>query len=394
MKIGILTFHSQLNYGGVLQCWALQTALEKLGHEVVVIDRWEHDGKCRMGVATLDVKGVIKAFVKTLLGLGELDYLIRAGRTLKFIENRLNLTPYHFFSWKDAPKNLGVDMIVVGSDQVWHYGGSGNHRVYLLDGAPPTPAISYAASFGMRELPTWSMTDYMEGLAKFVAISCREREGADICCELGFPSAHVVDPVLLAWGDQAETHKKEAKEPVLVSYFLSEKVDAYIDMLYAFAKNMDCKVKIFVGGVWSWAFNSNRDCMKAGAKKVKARLSSHMEIMSSAGPEEFLDAFRKARWVVSDSFHALMFSIIYGCNVRIVKPSTEGRMAMFARIEEFAAHTKGEVITDSIQDALDSFEKGETVEYDYSWISCRRHESYEWLKRGIAKCFILESNPH
>ena len=37
MKLGILTFHSQLNYGGVLQCWALQTALEKLGHEVVPI---------------------------------------------------------------------------------------------------------------------------------------------------------------------------------------------------------------------------------------------------------------------------------------------------------------------------------------------------------------------
>ena len=43
MKIGILTFHSQLNYGGVLQCWALQTALEDLGHEVVVIDRWFDD---------------------------------------------------------------------------------------------------------------------------------------------------------------------------------------------------------------------------------------------------------------------------------------------------------------------------------------------------------------
>ena len=40
MKIAILTFHSQLNYGGVLQCWALQEAITKLGHDVKVLDRW------------------------------------------------------------------------------------------------------------------------------------------------------------------------------------------------------------------------------------------------------------------------------------------------------------------------------------------------------------------
>ena len=105
--------------------------------------------------------------------------------------------------------------------------------------------------------------------------------------------------------------------------------------------------------------------------------------MDSAGPEEFYQAFKNARWVVSDSFHALMISICNGCDVRMIRPNTEFRRKMFARIEEFAAHAKGPLIVNSVSAALASFANGESVAYDCEWLERRRRESEEWLQRSL-----------
>ena len=122
MKIGILTFHSQLNYGGVLQCWALQTVLENIGHEVVVINRWldDNDDLLEYGYNMFNPKQWIRFAIRSLLGLGDASLWLRVKRT--FLKKYIQCTPYHFVEWKDAPKDLGVDMLVVGSDQVWNCG--------------------------------------------------------------------------------------------------------------------------------------------------------------------------------------------------------------------------------------------------------------------------------
>ena len=111
--------------------------------------------------------------------------------------------------------------------------------------------------------------------------------------------------------------------------------------------------------------------MKCLLGRWKSRLCTRVEIMDSAGPEEFYNAFKSARWVVSDSFHALMFSICNGCDTRMIKPSTEFRRKMFARIEEFAQHTKGPLIVNSVSAALASFANDEKVSFDYDWIFSR-----------------------
>jgi len=113
------------------------------------------------------------------------------------------------------------------------------------------------------------------------------------------------------------------------------------------------------------------------------RLSLRVQIMDGAGPKEFYKAFEKASWVVSDSFHALMFSICNGCNARIVRPSSEKRLRMFARIEEFAAHTNGQLVVDSVSSALDSFTRGEKINFDYDWINSRCHDSEKWLRDNL-----------
>ena len=398
MRIGILTFHSQLNYGGVLQCFALQTAMEKIGHEVAVVDRWHMADNYLLerGYNKWGWRQWVRFGVRALLGLGDLSPWFRVRRTKRFLRKCLHLTSYHFVEWKDVSKELGVDILAVGSDQVWHCGNWGDPRVYLLEGAPLIPAIAYAASFGMTELPDCLGVDakgaddlaaepiYKRGLSKFKAISCREREGVEICKRLGFDAVHVVDPTLLAWGEGAEGNSKAEKRRELVCYFLSEKIEDHISELERFARRNNCKVKVLLNGAWLLPFPTNLPRIKSFLRRWKLRVGSRVVIMDSAGPEEFYNAFKNARWVLSDSFHALMFSICNGCDARMLKPSTELRRAMFARIEEFAEHTKGPLIVDSVSDALASFSKGERVMYDYEWLENRRRESEEWLKKVLA----------
>ena len=382
MKIGILTFHSQLNYGGVLQCLALQTALEKMGHKVVVIDRWmnEKNSTLELEYGAFGFKQWIKFAIRASLGLGDMSQWLRVRRTKRFLKQYINRTPYHFADWREAPKDLGVDMLVVGSDQVWNCDDWCDPTTYLLEGAPHIPAIAYAASFGRADIPAEYIALYKRGFSKFGAISCREEEGVEICRQFGVGATHVADPTLLSF------YHKQAKRKVhgdLVCYFLSESVDANWHALSAFARKNKCKVIIFVNNAHLLPFPANLAHIKQWLKWQIRKLISPVRIMDSAGPEELVKAFKNARYVLSDSFHALMFSICNNCNARLIRPTCLLRRQMFARIEEFAAHTEGPLIADSVTAALESLSNGENLVYDYEWINRRCSESLEWLKSAL-----------
>ena len=390
LRIGILTFHSQLNYGGVLQCWALQTVLEKMGHEVVVIDRWLHSDNryLECGFNKWRIRFWAKFLFRAMLGLGDWAILQRVKKTKRFINEYLHLTPCHFVEWKDAPKNIGIDLLVVGSDQVWHCGDWGDPRAYLLEGAPQIPAIAYAASFGMASLPEWTNKDkqissislYKDGLKRFRAISCRETEGVTICRSLGFDATHVVDPTLLAWLDGEKAEKKNE----IVCYFMSEPIADNIDELAEFAKRNRCTVKILTKDPPLLPIPKSVRMLVQNRKRNAKIVSSNLQIMASASPAEFFDAFKTAKYVISDSFHALMFSICFDCNVRILRPKSEFRKTMFARIEEFANHANGNLLVDTVHDALGSFNNGMMVEFDRSWLTAIRQDSLSWLQNAIA----------
>lgn len=398
MRIGILTFHSQLNYGGVLQCWALQTALVKLGHEVVVIDRWQDVDNFLLerGYGKYGIKGWIKFMVRSCLGLGDYSLWLRVRRTKKFIKEHLHLTPYHFVNWKDAPTELGVDMLVVGSDQIWHCGDWNDPRVYLLEGAPDIPAVSYAASFGLTNLPEFLSESkrnelaepvYKRGLAKFKAISCREREGVELCRCLGFSAKHVVDPTQLLdmsdWMNGLGLTNICDKHKSLVCYLLGEDVNRLLPQLDSFARKEHCVVKVLLDSTFALPFPASIDRAKRYLNGVRTRLAHNIKILDGVGPREFVGEFANADWVVSDSFHALMFSIAFNKNVRMLYPKTVFRRKMFARIEELTSHMKGEVVADDISAALGSFMRGERVAIDSEWIASRRNDSLDYLKANI-----------
>ena len=399
MKIGILTFQPSLNYGGILQCLALKRTLEDMGHEVSVINR-RHPALGNMLAGPYPTWGKrlwLRFAMRSLAGLDDFLTWLRYHRTRTFIKKHLNLTNCAITAWSDAPKDLGLDMVVVGSDQVWHCGDWGDPSLFLLENAPRIPVIAYSASFGMPELPRqittglFSCNDvpnrYKNGLARFRAISCRESEGVRICQDLGFSAAHVVDPTLLPELQTFHPPKRRLLVCYLMTISIAE-VIAQAERLERFAKRIGCKVRLFIRDgnvqfIQRFPFPKNGSSTRKWICGLWRKATSPLSLELDAGPQEFLDAMSKAQWVVTDSFHGLMFSIRNNCNVRVLRPSNANRSTMFARIEEFSSHFEGSLFANGMDAALKSIECGERIAFDYTWLEHWRSESLAWLNNAV-----------
>jgi hypothetical protein len=363
MKIGILTFHSQLNYGGVLQCWALQAALENMGHEVIVIDReFEHQIRSYKRIFRgWGVDGWIKFLIKLLLIRPGALRVIRYIRTVQFVRTHLHLSDYSFKNWCEAPSDLGVGLIVVGSDQVWN-GVWNDLDVYTLKGAPDVPAIGYAISLGMNELPQGHLADYKRAVGRFMALSVREKEAQHLLEQVGAEVKHVADPTLLvAWNGF-----RVSESAGLVCYLIRHKdlTSAALRQLKDFAKVNKMRVHILLQNY-----------------AIRIPPSRKIAVHYCAGPQDFCQLIAAAKYVVSDSFHALMFSCVFEKNVRILHPKEAERSAMFSRIKEFADnYIVGDCVSESIGDAIESFLNNGKTSVARERLDAFVSESKAWLR--------------
>lgn len=388
MKIGILTFHSQLNYGGVLQCWALQTTLEKMGYDVAVIDRRFDDSRSLHNMyLDIPLGTMLKKIISSLLGANDFSMWMRAIKTNKFITRALHLTQYHFIEWKDAPSDLGVDLLIVGSDQVWHGGNWGDPRPYLLEHGPDIPLIAYAASLGMEKIPDEYMRSFARNLPRFECISVREMSARRLLTSFYQDISVTLDPTLLVpsqeWLKLCGGSKKIKRK--LVCYFVNDREDSFIHDLNRFATNNDYVVEVFMN-----LQHENRISLWKPLQLFhvyRNRVWSNVKIKYDAGPECFLESFVEADAVITDSFHALMFSTIFKKNIRILRSRADWLVISFSRIQSFADEfINGPLIQGNIEDALMSIKRGEDIYFNETALNKRIEDSRRWLKKSIEKC--------
>lgn len=387
MKIGILTYHSEMNYGCTLQAYAMQEVYRQLGHEPIIIDRYiTADNSLLLGpLARKGFKSKVSLFLKFFLGVGSFSMTLRVLKTLRFHKRFMNKTKYSFYDWKDAPTNLGVDMISVGSDQIWNANLYSPVPYLLKYVNPKIPGISYAASIGMPVLSPKYVEDYREGFSRFQAISVRENQAVNLVQSLGFEAKQVVDPTLLAdpstWAKFKV--KKTPNRKRLLCYTLAEDVLTILPLLEEFSKKNNCDVFLFPDRFerfYGWGPNGIRQSLK-----LKSRLAkSPVKVYISAAIKDFMREISAAEWIVTNSYHALMFSVIYKRNVRIIVPTDKVRKGMHARMEEFAnTIIDGPLMQSDIKSALQSFENGETVRYNEETLHNRIEESRDWLKHQL-----------
>lgn len=401
LPVGILTFHSQINYGGVLQAFALQDVLRQTGEHIKVIDYWIHNNALLMGLFSGPLMEALTLWViGVVLACGRWMDTVRRVRTWRFIHKRLPLTDYHFTTWKDMEvQDLGLDCLVVGSDQVW---GPWENDDFFLVGAPKNiPAISYAASFGKRCVLDVLEPRYGALLDRFSAISVREAKGVQLVASVGHQATHVLDPTQLLsatrWREVLALPERR-KKPVLVCYFMcqycSDWLLARLAALRTFAKRMGYRVEILVNDSVSTVPHSPKELLRHERRTIRYWWESRgLRVLHGAGPREFMKAFGGVTCVLSNSFHALQFASIFGLNARIIRSSEKDRSAMFERFTDFQAkYVQGPLFADDVGDALASLERGETVSYDEAALAADRERSLTWLREALAKATGKTSN--
>lgn len=290
MKVGILTFHRALNYGAVLQCYALQSSLEKLGVEVEVID-----------YENAFISKFYSPFYIEKMNPRKFAYMLYAFRS-KIKRNRvfsqyrkkyLKLSKSTYTEDTIKKSDTEYDVIIVGSDQVWNLEQTQGDLNYLLQFAETANRVSYAASIGIEKLPESQYKDFERELKKFAAISVREKSSVKIVRDVAKKDAVVsLDPTLLLskkeWEAVAEPSAPIAHEKYICVYKINS------SKAYEYAAYLSKKT-----GLKVIAIKPDRTCPKAFQKELYA------------SPNDFLSYIRNATYVVTDSFHGTVFSILY-----------------------------------------------------------------------------------
>ena len=251
----------------------------------------------------------------------------------------------------------------------------------LKDVDPKIPGISYAASIGMPKLSDKYLQDYIDGFARFKAISVREKQGVDLIENLGFKATQVVDPTLLVNSTIWEKFKskKHYKRKRLLCYMLAENLIDLLPILEKFGKDNDCDVVLFPDRFERWGGLNPQELKQMFLLKRRLCQSS-VKVYISAAIEDFMREISAATWIVTNSYHAMMFSIIYRKNVRIIVPTDPIRKGMHARMQEFEGSViDGPLMQDNIESALSSFEKEEKVTYNEGILKKKIQFSRNWL---------------
>jgi len=294
LRIASITFHRAINYGAILQAYALQESFKKLGCEFNVIDYRnqliENNHKKRTLSGCRTIKDVLSFIVYAK------HYNKKHNKFRDFSRNYLN-TSEACFNTEDL-KNItsDYDKFVCGSDQVWNYQITDFDKAYFLDFVEDKcTKYSYAASFGFSKLPGELKEEYRRLLSGFNEISVREDQGKDIVRDVVDKDVEVViDPTMLVskeeWAKIAKDYTKKKDYILIYAFKGSETISSFAQHL---SEKTGCEIVYISHSL---------------KRKIKAVYEKEV------GPREFLGLFKNAKYVVTNSFHGTVFSINFNKN--------------------------------------------------------------------------------
>lgn len=289
-KIGIITYHRAINYGAILQVYALQKKINEFGVQSIILDYRNNKLENIHSKNRLSNCESPKDYIRYVLI--DKNFNKKHEKFRDFAREHLKLsTP--MYSIEDLIENEDkYDLFITGSDQVWNYKINDMDSAYFLDFTQEkTKKKSYAASFGLSEIPLEHQKTYTDLLNDFDSILIREKQGAKIIKELlSKESSVVLDPTMLLSKEKWKT---------LINNVKSSK-DKYI-LVYGFGgsrniKNLALNISHKTGYKILWINNTYK-------------YSTKIKYIKSAGPEEFISLFNNAEYIITNSFHGTAFSI-------------------------------------------------------------------------------------
>lgn len=308
MKIGILTLTLHNNYGGLLQAFALQKALKNTGHDVCTINL-HSEGDTLLSKMRLLAEGLIDRFLlqkKVIIRdwPTQKENEIISANTRRFVNENIRTTEKYDSSLTLSKlSKYGFEAFIVGSDQVWRPRFSPNIFNFFLDfveNANNVKRIAYAASFGVDDWEfTPEQTETCARLAKkFNAVSVREESAVKLCNEkFGVDALHVLDPTMLL-------NKEDYIALVEKDNMPNSKGNL---MVYVLDKSPDItKIEeILVSGFKLKSF------YVMAKRKFTDFDKESIEDCIFPPVTAWLRGFMDAEFVVTDSFHGTVFSILF-----------------------------------------------------------------------------------
>lgn len=291
-KVGIITFHTALNYGAVLQTYALQTFLTEHRISNVILDyHCPYLDVCYKPFYVSDGK-VLNSLVRGVL----------FGRTIlkkrkvfqSFVSEKLVLSKKYLTNEEIEQVREQYRYFITGSDQVWSPISAGFDETYFLPFARDNQKHSYAASIGTANLTEDQILEFRRRLKGFKQISVRESSACRLIEQID-ESKQIyihVDPTLLLsqiqWNQLTQGPGKQ--EPYLLLFNVEKPIN---DVAYAKKLARERGLKL--------VYINERTVIKD--KKI--------EYIKAPSPEQFLTLFANASVVVTNSFHGTVFSVIF-----------------------------------------------------------------------------------
>ena len=328
MKVALLTTHRANNFGALLQAFSLIRSCQELGAEAAIIDwrsphyEWQYHSAWRMARNPLPA-------IKHLLW-----YLTAERKSRILFDEFRKALPLSEPIWSRESLKKQVckyDKFIVGSDQIWNPLNSALKaekfdRAFLLDFVLGKSKNAYAASIGLAGLrPASLLPEFHKAWATFDRITMREYAGAEYVSRvLGRKVDTVLDPVLL--------HDKV--------FWGNELSDMAFPKEYAFKYN--------VRGVVALEEFASKICCDYGLEIVSPLIPSNNSMFRdndwNMGPREFLAGIHGSKCVITSSFHAAAFSVIFGKKLYLIRRfAAEDPNSRFDTLFSFARLTPEQI---------------------------------------------------
>lgn len=345
MKLGIITLLGN-NYGGMLQAYALKNVIGKYGCDVININYLLQNKN--------DFKRVIKKVV----------YLSRDKKFKMFKLENFKLTRPIKCNDANLEEEFKLDAYIVGSDQVWNQQIPMEERKkFYLDFVKNSKKIAYAASIGRDEILESEKEQIGKYLDDFDYISIREKTGVNLYQPLTKNKIeNVLDPTLLL--NSEDWDKIAGKDRINKDYIFSYTLGAEKEVIESIDR-ISNKLRMGIVEIY-----------------YKKQFKNEIKNINNAGPKEFVGLVKNSKYVVTNSFHGMVFSILYRKNFWVFK-----RGNMNSRIYDLLQllNLTNRIIDLENLESIENVNYEERIDYDnvYKILNNEKEKSINFLTNAL-----------
>ena len=364
MKIGISTIIDFDNYGNRLQNYASQQVIKTLGLEEETLPKVVSHG-IKQKISGLVFPPLVFFYDKSpKKDIAKLNQKLREKKFRDFTSRYINASKHYITSYEGL-KELAIncDFVVTGSDQVWNYNFRPNLDIDFLQFAPKEKRISYAASFGVSEIPEKYREKYTEYLSDMNYLSVREQAGQKIIKELtGQDCELLIDPTMMLTKDEwlqiALKPKCTPQKKYLLTYVLGNQTEELTNFVNKLAEEKGLEVLNLLN-----PYDKDIHCVDPG---------------------EFVYLINHAEVMITDSFHGAVFSILMETPF-VIFERQDSNISMNSRIDTLVTTFKME---SRLSRHIKSVE--DVYQIDFSHIDEILKVEREKAIRYLKKSFSLE----